>query len=409
MPIYEYSALNSAGKKIKGLVDADTLRAARQKLRSQNVFPTDIKESIKAAKDNKQNVSNILGDRVSLKDLTIATRLLATLSNAGLPLVAALTSLSEQIDHPSLKRIIVDIKERVEQGSSLAKTLGNYPKVFPRLYVNMVASGEASGTLDTILENLADYYEAQMELRRKISGALFYPILMFGFCILIVIGLVTFVVPNIVEIFVKQKITLPLPTQIVIFASNAITGYWWAMIIAIALTLTLIKYYYGQPKGRAWFDSKLLRAPLYGEIYRKIATARVASTLGTLLNGGVELLTALDIVKNIVGNTHMKKALEDARDGVREGRNLGKELSKSGYFPNLLSQMVSIGEKSGKLETMLAKAGKAFSSEVNASIAGLTSLIEPLMMIVLGGIVFAIVISILMPMMQLMQAVKPGG
>jgi general secretion pathway protein F len=248
-----------------------------------------------------------------------------------------------------------------------------------------------------------------MELRRKISGALFYPILMFGFCILIVIGLVTFVVPNIVEIFVKQKITLPLPTQIVIFASNAITGYWWAMILAIALTLSLIKYYYGQPKGRAWFDSKLLRAPLYGEIYRKIATARVAATLGTLLNGGVELLTALDIVKNIVGNTHMKKALEDARDGVREGRNLGKELSKSGYFPNLLSQMVSIGEKSGKLETMLAKAGKAFSSEVNASIAGLTSLIEPLMMIVLGGIVFAIVISILMPMMQLMQAVKPGG
>lgn len=409
MPIYEYAALNASGKKIKGVVDADTLRAARQKLRVQNIFPTEIKESIKAAKDNKQNVSNIFGDRVSLKDLTIATRLLATLSNAGLPLVGALSSLSEQIEHPSLKRIIVDIKERVEQGSSLAKALAIYPKVFPRLYVNMVTSGEASGTLDTILDNLAEYYEAQMELKRKISGALFYPILMFGFCVLIVIGLVTFVVPNIVEIFVKQKITLPLPTQIVIAVSNAITGYWWAILLTILLAIVLVKYYYGQPKGRAWFDQRLLKAPLFGDIYRKIATARVASTLGTLLNGGVELLTALDIVKNIVGNTHMKKALEDARDGVREGRNLGKELSKSGYFPNLLSQMVSIGEKSGKLENMLSKAGKAFSSEVNASIAGLTSLIEPLMMIVLGGIVFAIVISILMPMMQLMQAVKPGG
>ena len=409
MPIYEYTALNSAGKRIKGVVDADTLRAARTKLRTQNIFPTDIKESNKAAKENKQNVKNILGDRVSIKELTIATRLLATLANAGLPLVAALTSLSVQLESPTLKRIIVDIKERVEQGSSLAKALGVYPKVFPRLYINMVSSGEASGTLDTILDNLAEYYEAQIELRRKISSALFYPILMFGFCVLVVIGLVTFVVPSIVEIFIKQKITLPLPTQIIIFFSHVITDYWWAIIGVVVIAIASVKYYYSQPAGRAWFDAKLLKAPIYGDIYKKIATARVASTLGTLLNGGVELLNALDIVKNIVGNTHMKKAIEDARDGVREGRNLGKELSKSGYFPNLLSQMVTIGEKSGKLESMLTKAGRAFSSEVNATISGLTSLIEPLMMIVLGGIVFGIVISILLPMTQLMQSMRPGG
>ena len=203
MPVYEYAALNSSGKKIKGLIDADTLRSARQKLRAQNIFPTEIKESIKAAKADTQDVKNLLWNRVSLKELTVATRLLATLTNAGLPLVGALTSLSEQIEAPVLKRIVVDIRERVEQGSSLAKALGAYPKVFPRLYVNMVSSGEASGTLDTILDNLSDYYEAQMELRRKISSALFYPILMFGFCTLVVIGLVTFVVPNIVEIFIK--------------------------------------------------------------------------------------------------------------------------------------------------------------------------------------------------------------
>lgn len=409
MPVYEYAALNATGKKVKGLIDADTLRAARQKLRSQNVFPTEIKESIKAAKSEKQDVKNIFGNRVSLKDLTVATRLLATLTNAGLPLVAALTSLADQIESPVLKRIVVDIRERVEQGSSLAKALGAYPKVFPRLYVNMVSSGEASGTLDTILDNLSDYYEAQMELRRKISSALFYPILMFGFCTLVVIGLVTFVVPNIVEIFIKQKIELPFPTRAVIFASNTLTGYWWAIIGALVLSVVLVRHYYAQPAGRAWFDAKLLKAPLFGPMYKKVATARVAATLGTLLNGGVELLTALDIVKNIVGNTHMKKAIEDARDGVREGRSLAKELSKSGYFPNLLSQMVAIGEKSGKMETMLAKAGKSFSSEVNAAIAGLTALIEPLMMIVLGGIVFSIVISVLMPMTKLMQAVRPGG
>jgi general secretion pathway protein F len=409
MPIYEYTALNATGKRIKGLVDADTLRAARTKLRTQNIFPTEIKESLKAAKDNKQNVKNIFGDRVSLKELTVATRLLATLANAGLPLVAALNALSDQVESPTLKRIVVDIKERVEQGSSLAKALAAYPKIFPRLYVNMVQSGEASGTLDTILDNLADYYEAQMELRRKISSALFYPILMFGFCTLVVIGLVTFVVPNIVEIFIKQKIDLPLPTRAVIALSNTLTGYWWAIIGLIALSITLVRYYYRQPKGREWFDAQLLKAPLFGPIYKKIATARVATTLGTLLNGGVELLQALDIVKNIVGNVHMRKALEEARDGVREGRSLAKEISKSGYFPNLLSQMVAIGEKSGKMENMLAKAGKSFTSEVNAAIAGLTSLIEPLMMIVLGGLVFSIVISVLMPMTKLMQAVRPGG
>ena len=409
MPIYEYTALNAAGKRVKGLVDADTLRAARTKLRTQNVFPTDIKESIKAAKDKKQNVKNFFGDRVSLKELTLATRLLATLSNAGLPLVSALASLSDQIESASLKRNVVDIKERVEQGSSLAKALAAYPKVFPRLYVNMVQSGEASGTLDTILDNLADYYEAQMALRRKITSALFYPILMFGFCVLVVIGLVTFVVPSIVEIFIKQKITLPLPTRVVITLSDALTGYWWAMLGGIALTIYLIRYYYRQPKGREWFDRKIMTAPLIGPIYRKIATARVSSTLGTLLNGGVELLTALDIVKNIVGNVHMRKALEEARDGVREGRNLSKELAKSGYFPNLLSQMVAIGEKSGKLEVMLAKAGKNFSGDADAALAGLTSLIEPLMMVVLGGVVFGIVMSILLPMTEMMNAVRPGG
>jgi general secretion pathway protein F len=195
----------------------------------------------------------------------------------------------------------------------------------------------------------------------------------------------------------------------VIFLSNALTGYWWLLVGLIIGIVALTRYYYGQPKGREWFDRTLLKAPLFGPIYKKIATARVASTLGTLLTGGVELLTALDIVKNIVGNVHMRRALEEARDGVREGRSLAKELAKSGYFPNLLSQMASIGEKSGRLEGMLTKAGRSFSSEVNSAIAGLTSLIEPIMMIVLGGIVFSIVIAVLLPMTKLMQAVRPGG
>ena len=407
MPVYEYTALNPGGKKIKGTLEADSIRTARQKLRVQNIFPTDIKESLKASTEKTKDVKKFFAsDKVSLKQLTLATRLLATLSNAGLPLVSALLALSEQVDSPALKRVVVVLKERVEQGSSLAKALGVYPKVFPRLYINMVASGEASGALDTALENLADYYEAQLELRRKVSNALFYPILMFFFCIIVVIALVTFVVPNIVEIFVKQKVALPLPTRIVIFISDMVIGYWWLMLAGVIIAVFYTKQRYSTPSGKAWFDNLFLKLPIYGSIYRKVSTARVATTLATLLNGGVEVLAALEIVKNIIGNTHMKKALEDAREGVKEGRSLAKELSKSGYFPNLLSQMVAIGEKSGRLEGMLNKAGKTFSGEANSAIAGLTTLLEPMMIIFLGVIVFMIVISVLLPMVELMQIVQ---
>jgi general secretion pathway protein F len=406
MPVYEYVALNSAGKKVKGSLEADSLRAARQRLRVQNIFPTDIKESLKASAAKTQDVKKLFGgDRVSLKELTVATRLLATLSAAGLPLVGALFALADQVDSDALKRVVVDIKERVEQGSSLAKALGAYPKIFPRLYVNMVASGEASGTLDGVLENLAEYYEGQLELKRKVTTALFYPVLMFLFCIIVVIVLITFVVPSIVEIFVKQNVQLPLPTRAVIFASDMMLGYWWIIFPGIALTGYLIKRWYGTPKGRAWFDKQFLTLPKFSGIYRKVCTARIATTLAALLSGGVEVLAALDIVKNIVGNTLLQKALEDAREGVKEGRSLAKELSKSGYFPNLLSQMVAIGEKSGKLEPMLIRAGKTFSNEANAAISGLTTLLEPLIMVFLGGIVFIIVLAVLLPMTELMQIV----
>lgn len=410
MPVFEYVAINTNGREIKGTVDADSIRAARQRLRVQEIFPTQIREAKAATTSAKiKDIRKILTiERVSLKSLATATRLFATLLNAGLPLVSALQSLSEQIDSVEFKRIIFDIKEKVEQGSSLAKSLALYPKVFPRLYVNMVASGEVSGTLDSVLQNLAEYLESQLELRRKISSALFYPVLMLLFCTAVIIGLVTFVVPNIVDIFVKQKVALPLPTQIVIGFSHIITGYWWALIILALSAVAGVRSYYRSPAGRQKCDMLLLKAPLYGSLYKKIVTARVSSTLGTLLSSGVELLTALDIVRNIVGNVHMAKAIEEARDGVREGRSLAKELGKSGYYPNLLSQMIAIGERSGRLEAMLSRAGNAFMNEVNATVSGLTSLIEPLMIFVVGGIVFAIVISVLLPMTELMHVVQPG-
>ncbi len=407
MPIYEYRALESNGREKRGSLDAESLRAARQKLRSLSLFPTEIREGAEVDKAKSRDIKQYFRSGwVSTKDLAVSTRQLATLVGAGLPLVSALQALADQTESFTLKRVIIEVREGVEQGSSLAKSLGNYPKTFPALYINMVAAGEASGTLDTVLENLANYLEAQLELRRQIMSALLYPILMLIICTLVVLGLFMFVVPRIVEIFKKQGAQLPLPTRIMIGISDFLINYWYLAALALILIAALSRWYYRQPQGRATVDRALLRVPLIGSLYTKICTTRVSSTLGTLLRSGVGLLQGLDITKNIVGNVHMVKAMEDARDGVREGRSLARELGRSGLFPTMLCHMIAVGETSGELEGMLQKAGKAYDSEVNATLSGLTSLLEPLMMIVVGFIVLCIVISVLLPMADLITVVQ---
>lgn len=407
MPIYEYKALEPSGKERKGTLDADSLRAARQKLRSQSLFPTELKEGAEVEKSKSRDVKQYFrSDRVSIKDLAVATRQLATLVGAGLPLVSALQALADQTESYTLKRVIIDVREKVEQGTSLAKAMGAYPKTFPALYVNMVASGEASGTLDTVLENLAEYLEAQLELKRKIFSALMYPILMLCICTLVVLGLFMYVVPRIVEIFKKQGAQLPLPTRIMIGVSDFLINYWYLAGLAIVAAIALFRWYYKQPAGRSTVDRLYLRLPIYGPLYTKISTARISRTLGTLLGSGVGLLTGIEITRNIVANVHMVKALEDARDGVREGRSLARELGRSGLFPTMLGHMIAVGEASGELENMLDKAGRAYESEVNATLSGLTSLLEPLMMIFVGGIVLCIVISVLLPMADLITVVQ---
>ncbi len=407
MPVFEYAALDRTGKSIKGSIDAENVRAARQRLRTQGVFATDIKESLKAISEPSRDVKRFfVSNRVNTSELAVATRQLSTLAGAGIPVVEALNALSDQIESITLKRIIIDVKEKVQEGSSLAKAMDQFPKAFPRLYINMVASGEASGTLDAVFENLADYLEAQVELRRKISSSMFYPVLMLCFCVLVVIGLLAFVVPNIVDIFIKQGAKLPLPTAIMLSISHFITSYWPLLLLAGIGAGYFIRWYYKTEKGRSSFDLKILKFPIIGSLILKINCARIARTLGTLLQNGVGLLEALTIVKNIVGNVHLANAIENARDGVREGKSLSKELSRAALFPPMLTHMIGIGETSGRLESMLAKAGKSYENEVNATLSGLTSLIEPIMMIGLGGVVFSIVISILLPMVDLVSLVQ---
>ena len=408
MPVFEYSALNPSGKRSKGSVDAENIRAARQRLRGQGIFPTDIKESMAVMRDERSRdiTRYFVSDRVSGRDLAFATRQLATLVGAGLPIVTALQSLAEQTDAVTLKRILVDIREKVEEGTALAKAMQAFPKAFPRLYVNLVASGEASGTLDRVLQNLAEYLEEQLELRRKIGSALMYPILMLFMCTAVVVALFMFVIPKVVDIFQKQGVTLPLPTKIMLAISNFLVYYWYLVVIGLIVIVAGTRWYYRQPSGMANIDRWLMKLPIFGRIYIKIMTARVARTLGTLLSSGVGLLTGLDITKNIVANSHVLKALEDARDGVREGKSLAGELNRSKIFPIMLSQMVAVGEKSGELESMLGRAADAYEREVNATLSGLTSLIEPIMMVVVGAIVLCIVISVLLPMADLINIVQ---
>ena len=407
MPLFEYVALDASGRQVKGTLDAENARAARQRLRGQKVFPTQLKESSEASKATTKDVRTFLvSNRVTLKDLSVATRQLATLVGAGLPLVSSLLALSEQTENTMLRRILIDVKEEVEEGATFAKALGKYPKAFPNLYVNMVASGEASGTLDTVLDNVADYLEGQVELRRKIFSALTYPVLMLFLCTAVIVGLLVFVIPRIVEIFLKQGATLPLPTRIVIALSDFVIAYWYIALAILAVTIIGLRGYYRKPTGRARIDGLLLKLPLYGSLFTKISTARVSRTLSTLLSSGVGLLQALDITKNITVNVHMVKALDDAKTGVQEGKSLARELTKSGVFPVMLSHMIAVGEKSGELENMLGKAGRAYENEVNSTLGRLTSLLEPIMMIIVGGIVLGIVVSVLLPMADLIDIIQ---
>jgi general secretion pathway protein F len=408
MPVYEYVAINSAGKKTKGRLDAENERTARQKLRRSKLFPTTITEAKSgiAAKNSDDVLRFLKTDKVSMKELSLTTRQFATLLNAGLPLVSALQALCEQTDSVVMQRVLVELREGVQEGDSLAKSLGAHPKVFPRLYTNLVAAGEASGTLDQVLEKLADYLEGQVALRGKIFSALTYPVVMMVVCFLVIIGLMVGVIPNIVEIFVKQGLTLPLPTQIVISASDFLINYWWALLVVGFGALVFARNYYRSEGGRKKIDGWLLRLPLIGPVYVKVVTARIASTLSALLGSGVELLRALDITKNIIGNVHVVSMLEEAREGVREGKNLSSEIMRHNILPSMISRMIAIGEKSGDLEQMLEKAASTYDNEVSSTLEGMTSLLEPLLMVTVGVIVLIIVVSVLLPMTELINVVS---
>ncbi len=410
MPVFEYTGLTEAGKNVRGIRDAESSKVLRTVLRKDGVYLTEARPAESGAVAGEQktglarevDVGALFGlTGVSSQDLAIATRQLATLIAAGIPLVEGLTALVDQIEQPRLKKIMGVVKQKVNEGSSLADALGEHPKVFTPLYVNMIRAGESSGALDVVLVRLADFTEGQALLRNKIIGAMLYPAIMVVVGIAIVGILFVVVIPKVTKIFEDMNVTLPWTTRLLIALSGFARDYWYVVLIAIPLIAYGLKRWLGTPRGRAWWDKMQLKAPVFGDLVRMLAISRFAKTLSTLLASGVPIITAMDIVKNIVTNTLLSDVIDKAREAIREGESIAAPLKRSGQFPPLVYHMIAIGEKSGQLEEMLQNVAKSYESQVEMRITALTSLLEPVMIVLMGGGVAFIVFSILMPIMQL--------
>ena len=400
MPIYSYKGMDRSGKEIKNTINIESIVAAKQRIKAMGIMLIDIKEQ-KAQGTSGGGSFLKLGAGVGVEDLAMMTRQLATLIKAKIQIVEALAALVDQVENQTLRLVLADLRQKVNEGASLAKALQDHPKVFNSVYVNMVEAGEASGTLEIVLLRLADFSEAQVKLRNKIKGAMTYPAIMaiFGFAMMNVIFI--FVIPQMAKIFTSSKRELPLITKICIWISDFLQNYWWLVIAGILGTIYLVSKYISTNKGQAQWHALQLKLPVLGMLIKMINVSRFCSTLGTLLNSGVPILTAMTIVKNLIPNVHMKDAVEKARISVSEGATLTGPLVQSGYFPPLVTHMIRLGEKSGELEPMLKIISENYEDQVESKISGLTSILEPVMMICLGAAVGFIVFAVVIPMMDM--------
>lgn len=403
MPIYAYKGLDRSGKEVKGDLNIDSIISAKQKVRTMGIMLTDIKE-VRAANSVGGSTGFSLArlqSNVSVEDMALMTRQFATLIKAKIPVTEALAALVDQVDSETLRLVMSQVRQKVTEGSALTEALGEHPKIFNNVYVNMVGAGEASGTLEIVLVRLADFTESQMKLKNKIKGAMTYPVIMGAFGCAAVVVIFVFVIPKITKIFVSMKKELPIQTKISIWISDFLINYWWFVIIAFVGSIFAARKYLSTPAGLSRWHAVQLKLPLVGIITKMINVSRFCSTLATLLNSGVPILTALTIVKNLIPNVHMKEAVEKARISVSEGASLTGPLVASGHFPPMVTHMIKLGEKSGELEPMLKIISENYEEQVESKIGGLTSVLEPIMMVGLGLVVAFIVFSVVVPMMEM--------
>ncbi|WP_456433994.1 type II secretion system F family protein [Thermosulfuriphilus sp.] len=396
MPVYVWVGKGPDGTKKKGEMEAPDERLVRLHLRRLRITPVKIKPKSKGLSDYLP----FLRPGVKSKELVVFTRQLATMINAGLPLVQALEALAQQQENKTFKEIIQTIKADVEGGQSLTEALKKH-KCFDNLYTNMVQAGEMGGNLDEVLMRLATYMEKALRLKKKIKGALTYPAIVVSISVIVVTIILLFVIPVFEKMFSDFGKALPLPTQIVIAMSNFVKNYILAIIGGIILGVIIFKRYYATERGRRQIDALILRLPVFGPLIRKVAVAKFARTLGTLINSGVSIIEALKVAAATAGNKVVEEAILKVRANITEGRSIAEPLEESGIFPHMVVQMVSVGESTGALDTMLNKVAEFFEEEVDATVEALTSMIEPFMIVFLGGTIGGIIVAMYLPIFQI--------
>jgi type IV pilus assembly protein PilC len=403
MPEYIWRGVNRKGKKKKGEMEADSENFVRLTLRRQGIEPNKIKPK---PKDLFENVK-FLQPKVTEKDIVVMTRQFATMIDAGLPLVQCLEILFSQQDNKTFKRILKNIKEDVEEGSTFADALKQHPDVFDDLFVNLVAAGEIGGILDIILNRLAAYIEKAAKLKKKVKGAMTYPIVVMVIAVLVVAVILIFVIPVFQSMFADFGRALPVPTQMVVKMSKFLKSYILYIVVGFVLLIFAFRRFYRTDKGRALVDKLVLKVPVFGMLLRKVAVAKFTRTLGTMISSGVPILDSLDIVAATAGNMTIEEAIRETRQSISEGRTIAEPLADSEVFPSMVVQMISVGEATGALDTMLGKIADFYDDEVDAAVDALTAMLEPFMMVFLGGTIGGLVVSMYLPIFQMAGAM--GG
>ena len=404
MASFQYTARGLDGKIVAGVTEATSSSMAAKILRDQGLVPTMIADGSAAATGNVQ-VKGKSG-RIRLDDLVIFSRQFATMIRAGLPLIEVLDILAEQCEKVTMKKVLKQIEKDVEGGASLTEAMLKHPRVFNTFFVSMVRSGEASGMLESILDQVAGYLEKIASIQRKIITAVVYPITVAVIAFLITTGLLAFVVPIFMDIFKELKGNLPLPTKFIVFLSDTIRQRWYVVggILIVAVYCFLL--WRKTEKGKIMLDRLKLKLPVFGPLFLKVAIARFTRTLGTLLRSGVNILTALEIVASTSGNAILEDAIQKTRLSIQSGESFSKPLVQSGVFPPMVTRMIDVGERTGGLEQMLSKIADFYEDQVDATVAALTSLIEPLLIVGLGAIVGFIVIAMYLPIFTMVKQIK---
>ncbi len=400
MAFFEYSGYDNSGKEIKGVIEASSRNEARTLLQNSGVFPSELRD-----RGDEVNFSGGFY-RISKQALASVFRQLATFLESGFPLVQALTAVAEQTDNRNLRMVITDLRKKVSEGQHLSQALGAYEKIFPPIFINMVRAGESSGSLENVVGRIAELTEKQVAFRNRIRSVLAYPVLVGIIGVCIAVFLLFVVLPSLTQIFVDMGQALPLPTRILISFGDAVFRFWWLIVLAVLTAVIALAAAAAAERGRVALDGAKLKFPVMGAIYLKSSTSRFCRTLGTVIASGVPILTSIDIARNVLGNEVMSRAVEKVRQEVKEGESITGPLRKENIFPLLALRYMAAGEESGNLTGMLFKVADVYDSEVEARITMLSSLLEPVMIIIMGMVVGFVALGILLPIFEMSQVIR---